>query len=393
MTHRKEYAITRTRQAALVLACTVALAGGVAACGAAKQLSAGAKVSTAFDKLGESKSLSVKFSLDATADQLLALDKAEIAAGDESKSDAMTAQDAKNLAGLGASITMSADKPLKDVLDSAKAGSGGRLDPGLNFALELHGGDAKPLFELRVVNSKDYLRVDLDELSKLGSSDKSLAGGISGMKSGVAQLPSAYNAVKDLVNGRWVSIDPKQLSGLTKSLGGGGTTAAPSPSALPSLSSGDQNKLVKALTGVFTVDVTLDDKGTQDGKDHIVVTAPARKLVADIQNAVEPIVKDVPTIGSSFPTAAPTSVPDKSMSADVYINNDGSLSKLSLDVWQLNPKGTADQHLPLSLSFDTQAAPTTAPAGATELTSGVIQDMLKGMGAGSSDGSGGPLGG
>ena len=374
MTQRKEYTITRTRQAALVLACTVALAGGVAACGAAKQLSAGQKVGTAFDKLGESKSLSVKFSLDATADQLLALDKAEQANGDESSDDAMPAQVAKNMAGLGASLTMSADKPLKDVLDSAKTNSG-QLDPALNFAFEVHGGDAKPLFEVRVVNDKDYLRVDLDELSKLGSGDASMVDGLKSLKTEVAQMPAAYDAVKDLVNGKWVSLDPKKLSDLTKSLGGG-TTADPTPSALPSLSSSDQSKLVKALTGVFTSDVTLDDKGTQDGKDHIVVTAPARKLVADIQNAVEPIAKDIPTIGSAFPTGAPTSVPDKSVNADVYVNKDGSLSKLSLDVWQLNPKGTADQHLPLSLSFDTQAAPTTAPAGATELTSGVIQDLV-----------------
>jgi hypothetical protein len=290
----------------------------------------------------------------------------------------MTAQDAKTVAGLGASITMSADKPLKDVLDSAKSGSG-QLDPAVNFAVEVHGGDAKPLFELRVVNSKDYLRVDLDEVSKLGGGDKSLVDGLSGLKSGVAQMPAAYDAVKDLVNGKWVSLDPKKLSDLTKTLGGGATADA-TPSALPSLSSNDQSKLVKALTGVFTSDVTLDDEGTQDGKDHIVVTAPARKLVADIQNAVEPIAKGIPTLGNAFPTGAPTSVPEKSVSADVYVNQDGSLSKLSLDVWQLNPKGTADQHLPLSLSFDTQAAPTTAPVGATELTAGVIQDMIKGLG-------------
>ena len=371
-TSYREHTIIRARHAALALTCVAALAGGVTACGAVKQISAANKVNTAFDKLDEGTSLSVKFSLDATPAQLLAMDKLE-----PSDDGAMSALDAKQISGLGATLTLSAGKPLKDVFASGKSSSA-QLDPALNFALEVHAGDGKPLVEVREVHGLEYLRVDLDAVNKLSP----IPGGTAGILKSFDGAPPAFAPLVDLVNGKWVSIDPKKLTALTKSLSG--TAGLPTPSAAPSLDSATQNKLISALTGVFAQDVTLTDKGTVNGRDTIVVTAPARKLVADLQKAVAPIAKDIPEIGSEFPTSAPTGIATGKASADIVINKDGSLSKVSMDLGQLDPKAAkAKAQIPVSLSFDDHAAATTAPAGAVVFDPSILQDMIKSL-AGSS---------
>ena len=338
------------------------------ACSAAKQISAGEKVDTAFDKLGESKSLSVTFSLTATPAQLLAVQKLEPSGS------GVTAAQAKQISGLGASLTLSADKPLKDVLDSAKLSSGS-LDPALDFALEVHAGDGKPLVEVRAVDGKEYLRVAVQDIVKLGGDSKT-ADEINGMNKMFAQMPPSFAPLKSLLDGKWISIDPKKLADLDKSLGD--TTGT--PSAAPSLSADNENKLVNALTGVFSRDVTITDKGTVNGKDEIVVQAPADKLVADLQKAVAPIAKTIPGIGSSFPTSAPTGISTGKASADILINKDGSLSGLSFDLGQLDPKTSAAKaQIPVGLSFDTKAAATTAPTGAVAFDPSILQDMIKGF--------------
>jgi hypothetical protein len=329
-------------------------------------------VNSAFDKLGESHSLSVKFSLDATPAQLLAIDKLEPSDGDTT-----TAAETKEVSGLGASITLSADKPLKDVLNSGK-GSGTQLDPALSLDFEVHAGDGKPLVEIRTVGGLEYLRVDVDSILKLVPIPGSTAE-ISSIRKSFDGAPPAFAPLVDLLNGKWISIDPKKLTALTKSLSG--TAGVPTPSAVPSLDSATQNKLVSALTGVFAQDVTLDDKGTVNGRDTIVVTAPASKLVADLQKAIAPIAKGIPAIGSEFPTSAPTGIATGKVSADILINKDGSLSELSFDLGQLDPKAAkAKAQIPVSLSFDTHAAATTAPAGAVAFDPSILQEMIKSLG-------------
>lgn len=383
----KEHAIIRARSTAIALSCSLVLAGGLAACSTAKQITTGEKVSTAFDKLGESRSLSLKFSLDATPAQLLALDATDRTT-DSSSGDKLTADQAKAVSGLGATLTVSADKPLKDALKSAGASADATVDPALNFSLEVHAGDGKPLVEVRQVSGKDYLRVDLASVAKLSGAG-STADEITGMQGMADSLPAAFAPFKALLKGKWISMDPKALADLGKNLPGQlGSAAGSTPSAAPSLDTATKNKLVKALTGVFEQDVTLTDKGIENDKDHIVVEAPAKKLVEDIEKAVAPIVKSIPAtksipgLGTAFPTAAPTDLTDGKASADVLINKDGSLSKLSLDLGQLAPSTESGQHLPVSLSFDAQAPVTTAPADATELTATQLQDMVKSFAGG-----------
>ncbi|QMU68332.1 hypothetical protein [Streptacidiphilus sp. P02-A3a] len=357
------------------------MVGGVAACGAVKQLTTAEKVSTAFDKLGDSDSLSVSFSLDATAAQLVSLD--------QGTSDAMKMVDAKNVAGLGATLTLSADKPLSQALKSVRT-TGGEIDPttdpSLGVDLEVHAGGQKSLFEVRMVGGLEYLRVDLDNLMAL-SDDASTNQDIAGMQAGLGQMPPQYAPLKDLFEGKWVSLDPKQLAQVAKGLGGDSAAAGASglPTSIPSISTGTRNNLVSALTGLFEQDLTLSDQGTVDGQDHIVVQGSEAKLAAGVQQAFEPVAKAIPGLASAYPTAAPTGVPDKNVSADLYVGKDGSLSKVSFDFWQLNPHGKAGEHLPLSLGFNDQAAAPTAPTGAVPIPAALIQSLAQSMAANTGD--------
>jgi len=378
----KEPTIIRIRKATLVLTCTVALVTGVAACGALKQLTTGEKVSTAFDKLGDSDSLSVSFSLDATAAQLVALD--------QGTSDAMKMVDAKNVAGLGATVTLSADKPLNQVLPAAQSGSG-TLPPSLAMDIEVHAGGGKSLFEVRAVNNVEYLKIDLDNLVSL-SGDANVNQEIASVQSELDQIPPQYAPLKDLVQGKWVSIDVKQLTQIEKSAdGASGSGASSLPSSVPSISKSTESGLITSLTNLFEQNITLSDKGTSNGLDHIVISGPEQKLVDGIQSAFAPVAKAIPGIGSSYPTKPPTGVPVKDVSADLYIGKDGSLSKVSFDFWQLNPKGKPGQHLPLSLTFNDQATAPIAPVGAVAIPPSLIQSLTQSINSASSGSANGSL--
>ena len=379
----KEPTINRIRKATLVLTCSVAVVTGVAACGAVKQLSTGEKVSTAFSKIGDSDSLSVSFSLDATAAQLLALDKGQ--------SDGMSAADAKNIAGLGATVTLSADKPLNQVLESVKSSPTAGLPASVGLDIEVHAGGGKSLFEVRAVNQIEYIKIDLDNLALL-TGDSNVNQEISGIQGEFDQMPPQYASLKDLAEGKWVSLNGKQLSqALGGASGSSGSGATSLPTALPSISKSTESNLTSALTNLFERDITLTDKGTSNGVDHVVISGPEQKLVDGIQQAFAPVAKAIPGLGSSYPTTPPTGVPNKNVSADLYIGKDGALSKVSFDFWQLNPDAKPGQSLPLSLTFNDQASAPVAPTGAVpipvSLLQGLAQSALGSAGGNLSSGS------
>ena len=335
----------------------------------------------------------MSFSLDATAAQLVALDKGT--------SDAMKMVDAQKVAGLGATLVLSADKPLGQLMKTQE-GSQGQLPTGVDAALEVHAGNQKPLLELRVVNQVDYVRVDVAALAAL-SDDPSDAASVSQMQQEIGSMPPEYAALKALLSDKWVSVDPKQLEQLGKQLqgkAGSGASGLPSglPTAVPTLAAGTEQKLTQALTQVFQRDVTLTDKGSSDGQDHIVVSAPAGKLETDLTQVLTPIVKEIPGLsealakgsaGSSSDSSSDSSAaaPNKNISADLYIGSDGSLSKVAFDFWQLNPDGKPGEHLPLSLAFNDRAPAPTVPAGATALQPSVLQSLITSMTADGADGA------
>ncbi|MFC5905631.1 hypothetical protein [Streptacidiphilus monticola] len=346
-----------------------------------KELTTAEKVHDAFDKLGAGHAITVDLQLRATADQLLALD-----AQDPSGGPKLTRAQAEQMAGIGITVAVSSDKPVKDALQSASADTG-KLDPSLNMDLTVHSGTGAVLAEVRAVSGKEYLKLDFAALSEIGPSDQGSAGDLADLRSMSASLPPSMGALKNLLQGKWVSIDPAKFASFSKSLqssGSGSGTNAARPSAAPSLDAAQQKKLTDALTGVFEKDVHLTDKGTKDGIDTVELKAGnTRTLLADVQKQVFPVLKSIPGFPGGLPTSAPTGVPTTPAVATLGIDtSSGTLSSVALDAGQFDTKHPGT-HLPLVLGFKDTAAAVSAPAGAVEFDPASLGDMMSGLVGGS----------
>ncbi|MFJ8436304.1 hypothetical protein ACIQ9P_33890 [Kitasatospora sp. NPDC094019] len=356
------------RTALAAAACGAVLATGVAACGTVQQLSAADKVSKAFKTFGSAKSFSAKLSVDATPAQIEAFGAAT---GEEIDKDSAAALSAVSLA-----IAFSADKPLKDVKPSKSAGSGAgsAADPSVSASYTLSGKGGAPLLELRQVGGRAYARGDLAGFAHLAGEN---AAEVEGLAEG---LPAVLgNALK----GQWVAFDTKTVEG-TAGTGAAGGSASAAPTLAPSASA----HLDASLRSILTQDLSFEDKGKQDGKDRITVTAPARKLADDLLKAVEPLAKDVPSL-AKLPKSAPTDVPDRPLALDLYLDG-GALSAVTFDLAQLAEKAGPGTPLPLRIAFGHDTPAVQAPSGATELTAGDISGLFDGLAGGGADGTGAP---
>ncbi|GAA1269479.1 hypothetical protein GCM10009665_67450 [Kitasatospora nipponensis] len=388
-------AIRRAARASFVAAtgCCV-LAAGLTACGTVKELTAAQQVSTAFGKLADSKDLSVKLTLDATPEQLVAYGKAT--------GEPMEQKDAEGLAGLSVSVALHADKPLKDLeslknTDPAKdAQAAARIEAeteamGLAVAVTNRSGVA--LAEYRQVAGSVYLRVDAEGLSKLGGEDPA------GVRAELDALPPQAAPLKQGLTGKWISIDAKTLKELGAEKGGpaGAGSGPATPSAAPSLDPKVGVDLVNALKDVFAHDLTFEDKGQADGARHVLIKAPTRRIAEDVMKAVKPLEGKLPG-GAKVPTALPTDLLDREAVIDVAVKG-GALASARFDLAQLEKKAGADVHLPLQVGFDPAAPAIQAPTGATALTRGDLENAFgmlvtaaigkPDLGAGGSDPAGG----
>ncbi|MFD8320241.1 hypothetical protein [Kitasatospora purpeofusca] len=357
------------RTALAAAACGAVLAGGLAACGTVQQLNAADKVSKAFETFGSGKSFSAKLSVDATPAQIQAFGTAT---GEEIDKDSAAALSAVSL-----SIAFSADKPLKDIQPAKGSGNGAAsaADPSVSASYSLTGKGGAPLLELRQVGGKAYARGDLAGFAQLVGEN---AAEVEGLAEG---LPAALaNALK----GQWVGFDAKTL-GSTGGTGGAGGTATPAPTLDPKAA----ENLNASLKGILTHDLSFEDKGKQDGKERITVTAPARKLTDDLLKAVEPLAKDIPNL-AKLPKSAPTGVPDRPLALDLYLDG-GALSAVTFDLAQLAEKAGTGTPLPLRIAFGHDTPAVQAPTGATELTTEDINGLFGELAAaGAGGGAGGP---
>ncbi|WP_441250551.1 hypothetical protein [Kitasatospora sp. McL0602] len=359
--------IRRTARVALAATvCTGVLAVGLTACGTVKELTAAQKVSDAFGKLQEGKTFKAELSLDVTADQLLAFDKA---AGDKSdkKLDQKTAA---AVAGLSLAVSVSSDKPLKE-LDALKSQGATGSDPlaavkGFNLEYVLAGKDGKTYADIRTIDAKPYLKVDVDGIAALAGQDPAE------IHAFADEAPAELKIVKDALGGKWVSLDPKLLTDLAKA--NPGAAAGAKPSAVPSIDPKTAQSIADAVKSVFSRNVTFEDKGSKDGLDHIVASAPARALADGLLGAVKPLAKDVPGL-KDLPSAAPTDVPDRKIGIDLYLK-DGALSSVAFDLAQIDDKLPKDAHLPVKLAFGKDVAPIQAPTGATEFGMSDITGLM-----------------
>ncbi|MGV9655297.1 hypothetical protein ACWDWS_38110 [Streptomyces sp. NPDC003328] len=357
-THKEPH--MRARPALAILAASLM---ATTACGAFHEASAAQKVHDAFDHLNNSHEATIDFRLAASPSQLIALDAAD--PGSDHK---MSNAQASEISGLGVTVALRSDKPLKDALDASNT-STGKLDPSLDMDLAVHNGAHANVLEYRSVAGKAYVKVNVMALAKLSGDTKSIDEARM-MQAQANSLPRYLEPFKRLLKGGWVSIDPAQFANLSKQMGG---DTKPSPK--PSLNAAQRHKITDTLSKIFVKDTTIKDKGTSHGVDTIEITANARTLITDIQKQVFPVLKDVPGIGGKLPTEAPTSVPTTPAKMTIKLNADGgTLNAISIDLAQFD--ASKGQHLPIALTFKNKAVNTTAPAGAIPFDPSALKDMM-----------------
>jgi hypothetical protein len=349
------------------------ITAGAAACGSEEPGTPQGKVTNAFTKLGEQKSVTMGMSFDGTPEQIYAALKDQ---------DDFKRADADMLGGLRISTSFSADKALAEVKGD---------DKGTSFGLEVAGGaggksQGKTLVGVRSVDQKAYVQVDLKGLAALDTTGDTGLSDLTGMLNSVDQLPSSFASIKTLAKGGWVSIDPQAFADFAKTLGGGkgsgssgssdgfgssdgsadsplGGLGLPSdlPTALPTdLAKKTFAELLAPLQKSLTKDAKITDLGTKDGADHLKVSLPARTLAQDIENSLGSMTSMLPgDLKKSL-----DDVPDKTVSLDVAVKG-GKLNHISVDLAQFDD--TIHGSLPLGLSIDGGADPVKAPSGAQQL--------------------------
>ncbi|WP_431042793.1 hypothetical protein ACQUSR_13405 [Streptomyces sp. P1-3] len=329
-----------------------------------EKISAGNKLENATEKLGERESLAVEFDIDASAKQLIAL------SGKGPDAEPLTPEEAKLMAGLRVTLAVQARKPI------AEAGEKDII--GTRLAIAGPDGD---LAEYRLIGKTAYYRADIKALGELSGQPVPSAEEISG------RLPeSAAEGVRKILDGEWIKIDIRKMESFTDGMekaqreadedDEAGGDAAPSGPGDVDAETGE--KMLKAVKGVFSREVTIKDEGSRDGATHLVASGSARTLLTGVVNELRPIVEDLPGGSRSLPTAKDLKeLPDKKVSIDFSVKN-GELAGATTDIAPLIDEYDKGDKLPLTLTFG-DAGKIGAPSGATEIDFGDLLGLAPGM--------------
>ncbi|MFI8891311.1 hypothetical protein [Streptomyces paradoxus] len=315
-----------------------------------EQLSAGQKLDRAFEKLGKKKTLSFELDLDTDVASLKALDaKSDPAPGEE-----IPEQAAELLSGAKITVTVQSKRPLDE--------SGEKDLVGTALKVSTSDGD---LVEYRVIGDFTYVRADLATIGEMTGNSLPDAD----------ELPPEAGAMKDVIEGKWVKINTKEMEKAT-----GGRKAQGGPAPEPSLDAKTQKKLMKALREVIAREVKFKTAEGGDGTEHVTATAPFRTLVTELFGEIRPLVKDLPP-GMDLPTDKDLKeAPDAKVTADFTLKN-GALSQVDVDLAKLAETAKVKK-LGLTLRMREGAKPT-VPAGATKLD---LDNLMNGFfGAAMSD--------
>lgn len=317
--------------------------GGGASTGATNTEAAAspqAAFTQAISNITSGDSATVTLKVGATAEQI----KSFAAATGTSASDAPS--DAALALITGASVTFTTHAESGDL---KSASTTGKTDT--DVAVNVGGG---PVFDIRYIGGSKqlFVKVDVPKIASLAHQT---------VPPQIAQLGASpqYAFIKDALAGKWLEL--QGFSALAQQFGALAGRASASASAAPGVSEDFAAKLLSSLTA----DVTATDAGSTDQGEHLVLSAPLKKLAGDL----ETLISSVPggsLAGSRLPSL--TDVPDKTVTIDAYVK-DHALTSLSLDIVQFAPADKASkvagQHLPIELDFSGAAGDTSAPSGAS----------------------------
>ncbi|TPQ19776.1 hypothetical protein FGD71_024325 [Streptomyces sporangiiformans] len=322
-------AMTALRKPLTAVGCTAVLFAGAAACGTVENLTAGQKVDHAVEALGEKKSLSFELALDAEPSALTKL------AGEADPGEELPPELAKFLTGMRVTVSVESKKPLADSGEKDLVGTGMRIS----------GADGV-LVEYRAVGDFTYYRADMKALSDVMGFPFPTAD----------ELPEGEKEFKRILEGKWVKVDNNELETSGKGASGSGE-----------IDTKTQQKILKAVRGVFAREVTFSSKEGSDGTERIIAKASFRHLLTGVFDKLRPLADDLPA-GTELPTGKDLKdAPDKKIAVDFSLKN-GDLTRVSVDLAALaeDAKGA---RLPLVLTFG-EAADVSAPSDATEVPAG-----------------------
>ncbi|MFI2764051.1 hypothetical protein ACH5A3_35215 [Streptomyces echinatus] len=309
-----------------------------------EQLSAGKKLDRAFEKLGEKNTISFELDLDTDAASLKALDaESEPEPGEEIPDEA-----AELLSGVKIKVTVQSKKPIAESGEKDLVGT----------AVKLSGPDGD-IAEYRVIGDYTYFRSDRDAVSRATGSPMPAP----------EDLPPQAGAIKDVLEGKWVKFNTKEM----RKTAAEGQGAEEGPAPAPSVDAKTQKKLVNALRKVIAHEVRFKTAGGEDGTEHITATAPFRTLVTELLREIRPLADDLPP-GVELPTEKDLKdAPVAKATADFTLKN-GELSEVDVDLAKLADNAKVKK-LGLTLRMGGGTRPT-APAGATELD---LEELAQGF--------------
>ncbi|WP_327343990.1 hypothetical protein [Streptomyces europaeiscabiei] len=318
------------RRAFTGVGCAAAVLVTVAACGTVENLTAGQKVDSAVERLGEQKSLAFGMRLDADPDDLLAL------MGEDSEE--MPPEMTEFLTGLRLDVSVKSKKPLAESGEKDIAGMGMKIS-----------GDEGVLVEYRVVGDYTYYRADMEAV-----------GDAMGMPFPTAdELPESEQHLRPVLEGDWVKVNTGDLK---EAAGEAGAGAGSGDS--DEIDAKTQKKILDALRGVVAREVGFKTRDGKDGTEVITAKANFRDLLTGLVDKLQPLKGDLPP-GAELPTAKDMKdAPNKNVAVDFTLKN-GDLTRIETDLAVLadDPKGAK---APLVLTFG-KAGDVSAPKGATEL--------------------------
>ncbi|WFB07989.1 hypothetical protein LRS74_13685 [Streptomyces sp. LX-29] len=285
--------------------------------------------------------------LDVKPEQLVELSKKD------PESEPLTLKQAKHLADLRFTFSATAKKPL------AEAGEKDMVGAGLSIGI----GDSE-LAEYRVVDEMAYYRLDVKKFGELIGFPTPSAEDID------ALVPEDESkGIKAVLTGGWVKLDTKEL----KEAGEAGGAAKDEKKADKA-----EKKLLDGLRKLFDREITIKDKGSRDGAQHLVATGPVRTLLTGMVDKLRTYAKDMPGGSDGLPTDEDLKgLPNKKISIDFAVKN-GELAGATTDLAPLIDDLKKGEKFGLSVTFG-EGNKITAPSGATQIH---LEDLAAGFGFG-----------
>ncbi|MCI0384096.1 hypothetical protein [Streptomyces sp. CNQ085] len=321
-----------------------------AACGTPQKSGAEARARQSVERLGEWETVSVAVRVEAPADEIHAFLRRNHERG---MGPAASRTDALLLSRMETAFVFGADRPLKDL---------GRKDR-IDTAAAVNFGN-RDVAAYKSVGADFYVRADWARLAHETDRSRETVVQAAELARSADGLPPSLAAARDMLEGRWVQIDPEEFDHFARAVGGKyGERAQRLANSVDLLQSARaQHHVIGAVRRALDDHAVLRDAGRADGTERVRVTLPAREVADGLAEALAPLEDRFDGIGFSWLERAP----DRRVTAELALRG-GVLSGMTVDLAQFSGEtgveGSAE--IPFTMSFAPgSAVPVRAPRGA-----------------------------